>query len=164
MNNSASNERKVSAPDHPAFFLKPSSCLVGHNEPIRIRSYYGSVHPEPELALVIGREVRDIPAARALDAVFGYTIFDDITATACAPRTGLITTLFIREEQPERDRARRAALVYAGRYKGTDTFARWDRGSSPRRDRELDDLAVRWAARSWRWTALATTTIRWPRW
>src|SRR5262249_22290776 len=73
MNNSASNERKVSAPEHPAFFLKPSSCLVGHNEPIRIRSYYGSVHPEPELALVIGREVRDIPAAEALDAVFGYT-------------------------------------------------------------------------------------------
>src|SRR5262245_52903453 len=30
MNNSASNERKVSAPDHPAFFLKPPSCLVGH--------------------------------------------------------------------------------------------------------------------------------------
>jgi hypothetical protein len=50
MNNSASNERKISAPDHPAFFLKPSSCLIGHREPIRIRPYYGSVHPEPELA------------------------------------------------------------------------------------------------------------------
>ena len=30
MNNSASNARKISAPDHPAFFLKPASCLVGH--------------------------------------------------------------------------------------------------------------------------------------
>src|SRR5262245_8204562 len=79
MNNSASNERKVSAPNHPAFFLKPSSCLVGHGQPIRVRRYYGSVHPEPELALVIGEETRDIPAKRALDAVFGYTIFDDIT-------------------------------------------------------------------------------------
>ena len=29
MNNSASNERKISAPAHPAFFLKPASCLVG---------------------------------------------------------------------------------------------------------------------------------------
>ena len=47
MNNSASNERKVSAPDHPAFFLKPSSCLVGHQKAIRVRKYYGSVHPEP---------------------------------------------------------------------------------------------------------------------
>src|SRR5688500_2738748 len=66
MNNSASNERKISAPDHPAFFLKPASCLVGHREPIRIRPYYGSVHPEPELAVVIGRQTRDVPATSAL--------------------------------------------------------------------------------------------------
>src|SRR6185436_20981884 len=51
MNNSASNSRKISAPNHPAFFLKPASCLVGHNEPIRIHDYYGSTHPEPELAV-----------------------------------------------------------------------------------------------------------------
>ena len=37
MNNSSSNDRKISAPDHPAFFLKPATCLVGHREPIRIR-------------------------------------------------------------------------------------------------------------------------------
>ncbi len=28
LNNSASNSRKISAPEHPAFFLKPPSCLV----------------------------------------------------------------------------------------------------------------------------------------
>ena len=33
LNNSASNERKISAPEHPAFFLKPASCLVGHQQP-----------------------------------------------------------------------------------------------------------------------------------
>ena len=55
MNNSASNERKISAPDHPAYFLKPPSCLIGHQAAIHIRPYYGSVHPEPELAVVIGR-------------------------------------------------------------------------------------------------------------
>ena len=27
MNNSSSNERKIRAPDHPACFLKPASCL-----------------------------------------------------------------------------------------------------------------------------------------
>jgi 2-keto-4-pentenoate hydratase/2-oxohepta-3-ene-1,7-dioic acid hydratase in catechol pathway len=36
MNNSSSNERKISAPDHPAFFLKPASCLVGHKQPIEV--------------------------------------------------------------------------------------------------------------------------------
>ena len=79
MNNSASNARKISAPNHPAFFLKPASCLVGHNQPIIIRRYYGSVHPEPELAVVIGRTGRAIAPDAALDHVFGYTNFNDIT-------------------------------------------------------------------------------------
>src|SRR5215470_16116608 len=79
MNNSASNARKIKAPDHPAFFLKPASCLVGHLQPIRIHEYYGSVHPERELAVVIGRGGREIPAEKAHEAVFGYTICNDIT-------------------------------------------------------------------------------------
>ena len=123
MNNSASNERKVSAPDHPAFFLKPSSCLVGHNEPIRIRSYYGSVHPEPELALVIGREVRDIPAAGALDAVFGYTIFDDITGNGMRAEDRFhYYALYPKKSNPNETERVEQHLSYAGRYKGTDTF------------------------------------------
>ena len=145
MNNSASNERKVSAPDHPAFFLKPSSCLVGHNEPIRIRSYYGSVHPEPELALVIGREVRDIPAARALDAVFGYTIFDDITGNGMRAEDRFhYYALYPNKNNPNETERVEQHLSYAGRYKGTDTFGAmgpWlvtrDEIANP------DDLAVR---------------------
>ncbi|MFT5115822.1 MAG: 2,4-diketo-3-deoxy-L-fuconate hydrolase [Parasphingorhabdus sp.] len=70
MNNKASDERKISAPSHPAFFLKPSSCLVGHQQPIELREYCGSVHPEPELALVIGKRVRDVSAKDAWDAIY----------------------------------------------------------------------------------------------
>src|SRR5207249_12239948 len=33
-----------------------------------------------ELAVVFGRRGRDIPAAKALDYVFGYTIMNDVTA------------------------------------------------------------------------------------
>ena len=79
MNNSASNERKISAPEHPAFFLKPASCLIGHKQPVEIRTYYGSVHPEPELAVVIGKAARDVDAANTAEHIFGYTIFDDFT-------------------------------------------------------------------------------------
>ncbi|HVS24978.1 MAG TPA: fumarylacetoacetate hydrolase family protein [Gammaproteobacteria bacterium] len=123
MNNSASNERKISAPDHPAFFLKPASCLVGHGEPIRIRSYYGSVHPEPELALVIGREIRDIPAARALDAVFGYTIFDDITGNGMRAEDRFhYYALYPKKGSPNETERVEQHLSYAGRYKGSDTF------------------------------------------
>lgn len=35
---------------------------------------------EAELAVVIGRKGRDIPANKALDYVFGYTIANDVTA------------------------------------------------------------------------------------
>jgi 2-keto-4-pentenoate hydratase/2-oxohepta-3-ene-1,7-dioic acid hydratase in catechol pathway len=123
MNNSASNERKVSAPDHPAFFLKPSSCLVGHGEPIRIRRYYGSVHPEPELALVIGAETRDVPARRALEHVFGYTIFDDITGNGMRAEDRFhYYAVYAKKSNPNETERVEQHLSYAGRYKGTDTF------------------------------------------
>ena len=123
MNNSASNERKISAPEHPAFFLKPASCLTGHEQPIRIRPYYGSVHPEPELAVIIGSETRDIPASRALDAVFGYSIFNDITGNGMrAEDVFEYWAVYADEDNPSEIVRVRQHLSYAGRYKGTDTF------------------------------------------
>ena len=82
MNNSASNARKISAPEHPAFFLKPMSSLVGHGQPIIVQRYYGSVHPEPELAVVIGRQIRKAVPEEVADAVFGFTIVNDVTGNA----------------------------------------------------------------------------------
>jgi 2-keto-4-pentenoate hydratase/2-oxohepta-3-ene-1,7-dioic acid hydratase in catechol pathway len=123
MNNSASNERKVSAPEHPAFFLKPSSCLVGHEQPIRVRRYYGSVHPEPELALVIGRAARDVAARDALDYVFGYTIFDDITGNGMRAEDRFhYYALYAKKGSPNETERVEQHLSYAGRYKGSDTF------------------------------------------
>ena len=123
MNNSASNERKISAPAHPAFFLKPASCLVGHREPIRIRGYYGSVHPEPELAAIIGRETRDVAAADALDAVYGYTIFNDITGNGMRAEDRFhYYAVYAKKDNPNETERVEQHLSYAGRYKGTDTF------------------------------------------
>jgi 2-keto-4-pentenoate hydratase/2-oxohepta-3-ene-1,7-dioic acid hydratase in catechol pathway len=123
MNNSASNDRKISAPDHPAFFLKPASCLVGHGEPIRVRRYYGSVHPEPELALVIGSEARDVPATRALDSVFGYTIFDDVTGNGMRAEDRFhYWAVYAKRGNPNETERVEQHLSYAGRYKGSDTF------------------------------------------
>jgi 2-keto-4-pentenoate hydratase/2-oxohepta-3-ene-1,7-dioic acid hydratase in catechol pathway len=123
MNNSASNERKISAPDHPAFFLKPSSCLVGHREPIRIRRYYGSVHPEPELAAVIGVTTRDIAAADALGAIYGYAIFDDITGNGMRAEDMFhYYAVYAKKDKPNETERVEQHLSYAARYKGTDTF------------------------------------------
>jgi 2-keto-4-pentenoate hydratase/2-oxohepta-3-ene-1,7-dioic acid hydratase in catechol pathway len=123
MNNSASNERKISAPDHPAFFLKPASCLVGHREPIRVRPYYGSVHPEPELAAIIGLQTRDVPAANALDAVYGYTIFNDVTGNGMRAEDRFhYYAIYAKKDNPNETERVEQHLSYAGRYKGTDTF------------------------------------------
>ena len=123
MNNSASNERKISAPEHPAFFLKPASCLVGHKQPIRIRPYYGSVHPEPELSVIIGEEARDVPASNALDAVFGYSIFNDITGNGMRAEDRFeYWAIYAKEDNPDETVRLKQHLSYAGRYKGSDTF------------------------------------------
>jgi 2-keto-4-pentenoate hydratase/2-oxohepta-3-ene-1,7-dioic acid hydratase in catechol pathway len=123
MNNSASNARKISAPDHPAFFLKPASCLIGHLDPIRVRRYYGSVHPEPELAVVIGRQTRDVPATHALDAVFGYTIFNDITGNGMRAEDMFhYWAIYPKKDNPNETERVEQHLSYAARYKGSDSF------------------------------------------
>ena len=123
MNNSASNERKISAPDHPAFFLKPPSCLIGHGDAIRIRPYYGSVHPEPELALVVGRRARDVAPEEALDFVFGYTIFNDITSNGMRAEDRFhYWAVYADPDNPDETKRVEQHLSYAARYKGTDTF------------------------------------------
>jgi len=119
MNNSASNERKISAPEHPAFFL----CLIGHKQAVAIRSYYGSVHPEPELAVVIGREARDVDAIDAMEHIFGYTIFNDYTGNGMRSEDLFqYYALYSSDDDPDKLERREQHLSYAGRYKGTDGF------------------------------------------
>jgi len=123
MNNSASNNRKISAPDHPAFFLKPSSCLRGHKETITVRSYYGSVHPEPELCAVIGATTRDVTPDQALEYIFGYAIFNDITGNGMRSEDLFrYYALYAADNNSEALERREQHLSYAGRYKGTDDF------------------------------------------
>ena len=123
MNNSASNSRKISAPEHPAFFLKPPSCFIGHRETVRIRSYYGSVHPEPELAVVIGTRACEVEADAALEHVFGYTIVDDITGNGMRAEDMFhYWAVYADPDDPAETRRVEQHLSYAARYKGSDTF------------------------------------------
>lgn len=122
LNNSANPQRIISGPNEPSLFVKPSSSMVGHREPIRLRSYYGVVHPEPELAVVIGRTGRDIAADQALDHVFGYTMINDLTS----PTMRAQDTFHYRSVHPGSDgeelEHRDSWATYLGRYKGSDTF------------------------------------------
>jgi 2-keto-4-pentenoate hydratase/2-oxohepta-3-ene-1,7-dioic acid hydratase in catechol pathway len=123
LNNSASNARKISAPDHPLFFLKPASCLLGHRQPLRVRPYYGSLHPEPELAVVIGRHMRAVGPDEAMEGVFGYSIMNDVTGNAMRSEDMVhYYALYASPTDPEQVERREQHLSYAARYKGTDGF------------------------------------------
>lgn len=65
----------------PFFFVKTArNALVGDGEPIRLPACARAVDWEVELAVVVGRRGRSIAAARAMDHVAGYTVFNDVSA------------------------------------------------------------------------------------
>ncbi|MGO4202518.1 fumarylacetoacetate hydrolase family protein [Rhodococcus sp. TAF43] len=68
------------APEDPVIFIKPNTSIVGPGAPILLPPSSNEVHYEGELAVVIGRPCKDVPAAKALDVVLGYTVANDVTA------------------------------------------------------------------------------------
>jgi 2-keto-4-pentenoate hydratase/2-oxohepta-3-ene-1,7-dioic acid hydratase in catechol pathway len=123
LNNSANKTRIIKGPDHPAMFIKPASSLIGHGQPIQLRAAYGRVHPEPELAVVIGKPGRDVAPEHALEHVFGYTIINDLTS----PTMRGDDTFHYRAIHPKGDDASTIEYVdtwvsYPARYKCSDTF------------------------------------------
>jgi 2-keto-4-pentenoate hydratase/2-oxohepta-3-ene-1,7-dioic acid hydratase in catechol pathway len=73
-------ERGAAAPDHPVYFTKPGTAVVGPGDDIVHHAITMELDYEVELAVVIGTGGRDIPRAEALRHVFGYTIINDVTA------------------------------------------------------------------------------------
>jgi 2-keto-4-pentenoate hydratase/2-oxohepta-3-ene-1,7-dioic acid hydratase in catechol pathway len=67
-------------PVQPLIFLKPSTSVVGQGDAIAYPPSSSRVDFEGELAVVIGRLCRDVPEAVAMEAVFGYTCANDVTA------------------------------------------------------------------------------------
>ena len=73
-------EQGVDLPEEPLLFGKFANALCAPGDPIVLPPGVGHVDAEAELAVVIGREVRNIAAADALDAVAGYLCANDISA------------------------------------------------------------------------------------
>ncbi len=67
-------------PAEPLMFLKPNTSVVGPGDPVYYPRQTKELHYEGELAVVIGRICRDIPAEQATDVIHGYTIANDVTA------------------------------------------------------------------------------------
>ncbi|KOR30508.1 5-carboxymethyl-2-hydroxymuconate isomerase [Achromatium sp. WMS2] len=76
-------ETGANPPEHPIIFMKPTSSLNASGAPIYIPKCCNhglEVDYEAELAVVVGKTVRDVSEQQALDCVFGYTIANDISA------------------------------------------------------------------------------------
>lgn len=74
-------ESNAPRPEVPLVFTKFPTSVIGPGEPIPIDAgLTGRVDWEVELAAVIGRRLRRVAAADALDGIFGYTIANDVSA------------------------------------------------------------------------------------
>ncbi len=124
LNNRALDAVKLRAPtDHPAFFVKTQTSLVGHGQPINLRRAYGLTHPEPELAVIIGRKMTNASPQDALDAVFGYTIMNDVTSVGMREEDSFTFRYFRPDPDGGEPIADEGHTTYPGRYKGSDGFA-----------------------------------------
>jgi 2-keto-4-pentenoate hydratase/2-oxohepta-3-ene-1,7-dioic acid hydratase in catechol pathway len=73
-------EQGGAGPAEPIVSLKPSTSVIGHRESIVHPALSQRVEHEGELAVVIGRLCRDVPAGRAGEVVLGYMCANDVTA------------------------------------------------------------------------------------
>lgn len=67
-------------PDKPVLFSKARSCVVKNKENVIHPAGVKELDYEVELAVVIGKKMKNIPRDRVSDYIYGYTIMNDITA------------------------------------------------------------------------------------
>ena len=73
----------------PYFFMKTTAgSIIGTSTPARLPPFSKQVDWEAELGVVIARPARNIPEQRALEAVAGYLIVNDLSARDLMKREG----------------------------------------------------------------------------
>ena len=72
-------ESGIAPPKVPYIFTKFANTLVGQDAPIIHPKAVKQMDMEAELAVVIGKRGKDVPAGRALSHVAGYTCANDVS-------------------------------------------------------------------------------------
>jgi len=75
------DETAIAYPEQPMLFLKATTSIIGHEGPI-ILPAAGPDHVdyEAELAVVIGKEAKNVTPEKAMDYILGYTCANDVSA------------------------------------------------------------------------------------
>ena len=85
------NELGVAVPKSPANFLKPHNSINNPYDNIVIPRGVERVDYEGELAIVVGKMIKDANVAEAAEAIFGVTPFNDLTERIISYTPNLVT-------------------------------------------------------------------------
>jgi len=77
---SHASESGRESPEEPVIFCKASTAVIGPEDKVIINPEIGRVDPEVELAVIIGREAKQVSRDNAADFIAGYTVLNDISA------------------------------------------------------------------------------------
>ena len=66
-------------PEEPLLFLKPSTAVVGPEDPVRLLPISRRIDYEGELAVVVGRLAKHVRSEEAYRYILGYTCANDVT-------------------------------------------------------------------------------------
>ncbi len=72
-------EQGAKVPEQPLLFAKAPTAIVGPSEPIVIPKGSSKVDFEGELAVIIGKKVKNADRSEALQAILGYCCINDVT-------------------------------------------------------------------------------------
>jgi len=81
-------EFRMQIPEEPILFMKPSTAVIHSGDDIIYPNAATRVDYEAELAVVIGKKARHVPAERAGEYILGYTCLNDVTERHMQGRDG----------------------------------------------------------------------------
>jgi 2-keto-4-pentenoate hydratase/2-oxohepta-3-ene-1,7-dioic acid hydratase in catechol pathway len=84
-------ESGMEAPEFPIFFNKQATCVVGPGADVHMPKVSSLLDYEGELAIVIGKRCRHVPAEQAHEVIAGYTICNDVSVRDWQLRTPTMT-------------------------------------------------------------------------
>jgi len=73
-------EQSYESTKEPVIFIKPRTTLCGTNSEIRCPNFVKQLDYEIELAVIIGKTCKNIDETSAKNSVFGYMVFNDVSA------------------------------------------------------------------------------------
>ena len=122
---------KLEGPKEPVYFSKRAVRILGTEEPIEgFLSLDNALDYEVELAVLIGKEGRDIPKDKVKDHIFGYTVFNDVSSRTLqkAISSGIkerawIPTVFL-DPTSFSQKMQRTRQISSWRPGSTESFAR----------------------------------------